>query len=375
MGLFDSVGKEVRREFIARPDEAKDYIIWKHPDSNIRKWTQLTIQPDEVAVFFRDGQVMGTLGNGRHTLDASNIPFLGRLVDAASGGNLFITEIFFVTIREFANLPFGGPIGDLSDPDTKLAVGIRVFGDYSLHVIDPQQLMLGLVGVRRLDSNDKLTSWFKELLLKTIRDISAEHIVKKKMPLLELTSGAYTEEIEVETIQNVKTHAAPYGVEIVRLGNFVISMKEEDEATLKTYRKDKVYTEMAGGFQAYAAGEAMLGAGEGMKKGGGPGGGESAMLGGAGIGVGFGMAGMMMQQAQAGQAKGPQPPAAPTAVPPDTDTPTAVAVICPACSKQVPPGKFCAECGKTLPQQIFCAQCGAKVPPEAKFCGGCGKPV
>src|SRR5260370_10914019 len=80
MGIFG----EVRREFIARPDSAKGQILFKWPDTNIRKLTQLTVEQDELAVFFRDGRVQGTIQPGRVTLDSSEIPFLRILVDAAS---------------------------------------------------------------------------------------------------------------------------------------------------------------------------------------------------------------------------------------------------------------------------------------------------
>src|SRR3989440_10156606 len=85
MGIFS---QEVRREFIARPDTAKGQILFKWPDTNIRKLTQLTVEQDELAVFFRDGRVQGTIQPGRVTLDSSEIPFLGILVDAADGGDV-----------------------------------------------------------------------------------------------------------------------------------------------------------------------------------------------------------------------------------------------------------------------------------------------
>src|SRR3984893_14964782 len=126
MGLF---GNEVRREFIARPDAAKGQILYKWPDQNIRKFTQLTVQQDEQAVFFRDGQVQGTIQTGRATLDSSEIPFLGKLVDAATGGNPFKTEIYFVSTREFPHPTFGGSIDTVVDPDTGLAVTRRAFAE------------------------------------------------------------------------------------------------------------------------------------------------------------------------------------------------------------------------------------------------------
>src|SRR5471032_2699256 len=107
MPLF---GGEVKREFIARPDSSKQEILYKWPDQNIRKWSQLTVEQDELAVFFRDGLVQGTIGPGRSTLDSSEIPFLGKLVDAATGGNVFKSELYFITTREFPSLPFGGAV-------------------------------------------------------------------------------------------------------------------------------------------------------------------------------------------------------------------------------------------------------------------------
>lgn len=365
MGLFDSLKNEARREFVARPDQFKSDIIYKHPDTNIRYGTQLTVEADEVALFLKDGKPVGTIGPGRHTLQANNFPFLSMLVDAVTGGNLFITEIYFVTTREVSQIKFGGPIGDVRDPETGLAIGTMVHGDFSIRVTDPKTLVIGLVGLQRT-TNDAFMGWFKNLLLKTMRDDVAELLVKKKWPLLDVTSGAYTEEIETEVLEKAKKHVDGYGLTVVRLGNFTVVIKPEDEATLKTFSKDVAYSRMAGGFQNYAAGQAMLGAGQGMAKGGGAGGG--GMLGGAGLGVGFGMAQQFMANQQA------RPPMAGGAAP--------AMVTCAACGAQVPPGKFCAACGKELaaaqPQAGaggFCAHCGKPLAPGAKFCAECGTAV
>src|SRR5437588_791761 len=74
----------------------------------------------------------------------------------------------------------------------------------------------------------------------------------------------------------------PFGVRIVRMGNFDINLADEDEANLKAFAKDSAYSKMAGNFGEYARGEALLGAGEGMAKGG-------AGAGNAFIGVGMGV--------------------------------------------------------------------------------------
>jgi membrane protease subunit (stomatin/prohibitin family) len=305
MGLFDSIKGEAKRNFIARADEAKGDIVYKYPEKNIRMLTQLTVDADEIALFVKDGKVEGKLGPGRHTLDSKNIPFLSRLLEGFTGGNLFITEVFFVSTREHTGVKFGGPIGDVRDPETGLGIGTMVYGDFSIRVTEPEKLVVGLVGMGR-SSNEDFLGWFKSQVLKVIKDRIAELLVKKRWALLDVTSGAYTEEIETEVIGGVKPHVDTYGLTVVRLGNFHVSIKEEDEATLKKFSKDVAYSRMAGGFQQYAQGQAMLGASEGMAKGGGPG--SDGAMAGMGMGMGMGMAQMFMNNQQQ-QRQGP-PPAA-----------------------------------------------------------------
>ncbi|MGV3623930.1 MAG: SPFH domain-containing protein [Archangium sp.] len=297
MGIFDSLKSEAQRNFIARADEAKNQIVYKYPERNIRILTQLTVQADEVALFVKDGVVAGKLGPGRHNLDTNNIPFLSALLEKVTGGNLFVAEVYFVSTREFPQVKFGGPIGDVRDPETGLGIGTMVYGDFSLQVTNPEQLVVGMVGMRKAD-NEEFIGWFKSQVLKVTRDRIAELCVKKKWPLLDVTSGAYTEEIETEVIAGLAPHTQSYGVNIVRFGNFTVSIKPEDEATLKKLSKDVAYSRLAGGFQQYAQGQAMLGAAEGMARGGGEGSGSGNAMGGMGMGMGFGMAQMFMNQNQ-----------------------------------------------------------------------------
>jgi membrane protease subunit (stomatin/prohibitin family) len=347
----------MRREFIARPDQAKGQILYKWPDTNVRKWTQLTVEQDELAVFFRDGRIQGTINPGRCTLDSSEIPFLGMLVDGASGGNLFKTEIYFVSTREFPNLPFGGVIDNVVDPETSLAVGLRVFGEYSLRVIEPQSLILNLVGTQNIQTNDQVTDWMREQLLKVLRTDVTSHIVQQNWPILGI--AAHTYDIEQATLQQVQGYINTYGLQIVRLGNFTISIKEDDEEALKRYRRDVQYTKLAGGYQQYSVGQALQGVGEGAAQGGGAG--NPAIL---GIGLGLGQT-----VAGAGQAAGAG---------------SQVQVRCASCGTlNAENAKFCSSCGQSLAPPapapapagatVTCAKCGTNNPASSKFCGNCGQ--
>ncbi|MEO6953571.1 MAG: SPFH domain-containing protein [Polyangia bacterium] len=311
MGILDFVKKGAQELFIARPDEARGLLVYKHADQTIPNKAQVTVMQDECALFYKNGQFVGRLDAGVHKFETQNIPFLDQLVDKFTGGNLYRAEIWFITLREVGGLKFGGRIGDVEDPKSGLAIQLMVYGDFSIQVEDAIKVA-GFFGQRSWSSSDEFEGWFKGLVLKITRDRIAELCVKQNVPLLNVTSGALTEEVEAVVITGVQPQLAPYGMKAVRLGNFVVSMKDEDEAQLKALYKDAAQMRLAssgnvGAYQQFAAGKAMMGAGEGMAKGGGEGGGNP-MLGGAALGVGVGMAQMFNQQANNQQA--PQTPAA-----------------------------------------------------------------
>src|SRR5689334_22673354 len=178
MGLFNFIKEGVAELAIARPDDRKGQLVYKHPDPTIPNKAQLTVGTDEVALFFRDGQFVGQVGPGRHTLESTNIMFLNRLIDKFTGGNVFCAEVWFVTTREVAGFRFGGRIGDVEDPKSGLAIQTMVHGEYSLQATDPVQAVQ-FFGQRSFANEEEFTGWFRQQLLKTIRDRIASLLVKQ----------------------------------------------------------------------------------------------------------------------------------------------------------------------------------------------------
>ena len=134
---------------------------------------------------------------------------------------------------------------------------------------------------------------------------------------LEGTAVHAKAEIEQEVIDGASSVLDTYGLQVGRMGNFVISIKPDDEEALKKYRRDVQYTKLAGSFQSAAAGEAVEGIGEGAAKGGGAGG--AAVIG-AGLGLGAGLV-----------------------------VPTNAQVACPSCgAMNASASKFCSNCGHSL---------------------------
>jgi membrane protease subunit (stomatin/prohibitin family) len=369
------------REFIAVPDDRKGQIVFKWPDITIRRYTRAIVNADEMALFVNTGQVVQTLGPGRHQIDANELPALGALIDHVSGGNAYRAELYFVGTREYPGFRFGGRVDDVQDPRTGLVVTLRVFGDYALRVVDPVRLITNLTATVDVSDNERIASWVSDQLLKVLRTNVTTQITRNGWPILGLM--AYSAEIEQSAIESGNGQLAAYGIELTRMGNFDINLKPEDEEQLKQLAKDTSYSQLAGGFQRYAAGEMALGAGQGMAQGGG--GTEGAFL-----AAGFGMGNMLGQQAapppppgQYGQQQPPygQPPPGPAPQGPGPQggapAPAPAGTVCAACQAANPPGaKFCMGCGQPLaPAVQHCTECGTELPAGAHFCSTCGTRV
>lgn len=390
MGVFDFVKQGVREMMIARPDQLKHLIVFKHPDQNFPFWSQLTVDSDECAVFFKDGKVVGVLPPGRHTMSTQNIPFLNNIVNKFTGGDVFISEIFFVKTSPLRGVPFGGPIGDMIDPLTGEQVIPRIFGEFSVVVTDPVRFIVGYTGQAAQGDNDTILDWVKGLFMNGVKTTLGELCEVEQKSVLQAVS--LTQKLSQAFIANAPD-LNDIGIRILQMGQFSLNFSEEDRGRLvaanaeiakanrgvkvaeaqakakqfeldQKYKQDERYVQgVAGNYQNYAAGQAMIGAGQGMAA---HGVGDGGMAG-AGVQMAMGvnmanqMAGAFQAQPQVAQ---PQPPAF---------TPGGAQVTCAKCGTRQPGGKFCAECGGALAQaKKFCTGCGGETAPGAKFCANCG---
>ena len=395
MGVFDFVKNGVREMMIARPDTAKQLLCYKHPDQNFPMYSQLTVDSDECAVFFKDGRVVGVLPPGRHTMQTQNIPFLNNIVNKFTGGDVFIAELFFVRTTPKRGIPFGGPIGLMEDPMTNELVTPRIFGEFAILVVDPVRFVIGYNGQTSAGDEDN-EKWIKDMFRAGVKNVLGAVCDTEGKSLLQ--ANGLRIQLSQAFMQNAPD-LAEMGLRVHAMGDFQITFSPEDEGRLKEaqaevaaakrdvkkrqiniggaqadaqarqfeldqkFQQDARYVQqLAGNYQNYAAGQAMMGAGQGMAQHGVGGGGVAGLA--AQAAVGMGMVGPMMGQ-MAGQGQPQFTPGAPQS--------GGSVSTCSKCGARQPQGKFCIECGTALAQaKKFCASCGSEVAPSAKFCPGCG---
>lgn len=323
MGIIDFVKGGVQKMMILRPDAQKDQVVYKHPDQTFPFWSQLTVDSDEVCLFFKDGQFKGVLGPGRHTLDTQNIPFLGVLVDKFTGGNVFVCELFFVTTSPMYGQGFGGPIGSMRDPELDIRVNPRVFGTYSFRVVDPVRFVIEFWRQKAGDSESAL-GWVRDQLVMGVKSTLTRLLRGGELTMMDLgTAGPEVAKAIVQSCPDL----ANIGVQVLEIAKLNINLSDEDQARIDEFqdqivqakleaRKAKIGVDRAAAesqarqyaldqdfanrarymnqldmarYQQYAAAEATMGLGQGMAQGG-----EGVMgaqlAAGMGLGAGLGMA-------------------------------------------------------------------------------------
>lgn len=164
-------------DVVEYPSEMQDEIVHHFPEegvADLRFGSQVIVRESQRAIFFRDGKALDVLGPGRHTISTANFPLLTSLLGAAFNNRTpFTAEVYFVTMREFADVKWG-----TSQPiivqNAGVGLGISLlqgFGTYSFQVNDPQQFVTQIVGASQSFSLPAIENRLRSMLLSKVQDL------------------------------------------------------------------------------------------------------------------------------------------------------------------------------------------------------------
>lgn len=141
---------------------AEDELIYREPQQgsgDFRMGSQVIVSESQAAVFVRSGQVLDSLGPGRHTLSTANIPILAGLIGLATSGRTpFTADLYFVNLRDLPQVGWGtNPPIVLETPGRGMGVVLLItHGVLDIGIEDPLRF------VRQYGFNKAMT---------TLRDI------------------------------------------------------------------------------------------------------------------------------------------------------------------------------------------------------------
>ncbi len=295
-------------DVVEYPSEMTDEVVHRFPEvgvADLRMGSQVIVRESQRAVFYRDGQALDSFGPGRHTITTLNVPILtGLLGTAFNDRTPFTAEVYFVSMKEFADQKWGTPQPIIvRNPGMGLGVALlQAFGSYSFQIKDAQQFVTQIVGARRAYATSEIEERLRTVLLSKLQDLLGETAAKHSV--VELIG--LTEELGTGVRVKAEDDFAAIGLTLKTfyIGSLKPSEKSAEELRAMGMLDMQTYTQLQ-------AADAMRDAAQN------PSGGAGLTAGiGAGLGVGNilsqslqGMTGAAAQQqnAQAGGASGGVP--------------------------------------------------------------------
>ncbi len=287
-------------DVIEYANEMENEIVHRFPDDtsigDYRIGSNVIVRDGQTAVFFRDGQALDTFGPGRHVIATANIPKLIDFIGKAFNDRTpFPAEVYFVSMKEFANRKWGTPQPILvRNPGMGLGVALlQGFGTYAFQVKDPQQLVVQIVGKKASFTIDAIEERLRMALLSKLQDTLNEWGAKMAVPELlakTIELGGY-----IQSLAEEEFNALGLTLKRFIIGNLKPSEKSAEELRAMGMLDMATYTQLQ-------AADAMRDAAQN------PSGGAGLT---AGIGAGMGIGNLMGQALQGGMQSGqqqPQPP-------------------------------------------------------------------
>lgn len=386
-------------------------FVWKHPCEDFNTSTQLIVHESQEALFFLNGQALDLFGPGRHTLETQNIPLLRKLINLPTGGaTAFHCEVYFVNKAEQMAIRWGTDSKvQYIEPSYQFPLSIGANGEMSLSVADTRKLLVKLVGTEQYLDRQKLTNYFRSILMTKVKTYIAQVMRTNAINIFEIDEQLET--FSEELRQRLIPEFLDYGVELHRFYVTSIVKPEGDpqyerfkelhfrqyadiaEAKLRqqkavidaeteaqkividskaqaakrrqegyTYQQERGFDVAQSAAQNEAVGQfSNMGIGLGLMSG--VGGTVGGMVGGAVADAFSGVAGAPSMPANSGAAFGA-----------GQGQTLQANHFCDQCGAELTPGAlFCDQCGAPQTTANRCPNCGFQFMKPGKFCPNCGR--
>ncbi len=296
-------------------DQGPNDIVQRVPpqgQGDIRLGSQLIARPSQVAMFVRDGKVLDTFEEGRHTLTTYNLPILTSILKLGTNDKTpFPAEVYFITTKEFVDMKWGTP-AEITTPDSVLGmVQLKAFGTYSMQVKDPQKFVTQIVGVQGIYTTTQISDYLRGILLSEIASTLGETMRTQSL----LNLAALQSKLGSDITAKAKDDFDRIGIDLKTV--YVVSIQPNDE-TAKAIATRSAMGAVGANYTQYQAGQAMREAAQNTS------GGVAGMGAGLGAGVGIGQA---MASAMAAGMQQPTPQQPEQAAPAAGSAPTTKAEI------------------------------------------------
>jgi membrane protease subunit (stomatin/prohibitin family) len=378
-------------------------LVWKSPTEDFNSTTQLVVDETHEAIVMIEGRTE-LYAEGRHTLVTPNIPGVGAMQRAATGGETpFKCKVYFVDKAHAMDILWGtsAPIA-VEDPVFKILIHVMMCGSMGFVVADSMKFVRKCTGFRDAFDSDELTKKYRGIISTYVKDCIARIMTQGGIGYYGI--NAYLRDVSEILQGNLEGEFDEYGIKLTYFKVEDITTPEADTVVLAaakarqagrtvegfTWQQEQQADIAKGVANNQGSMGEVMGAAAGFMVGGAMGG-TVADVARSVLSDGWGRAEAPLQNRPAAASSSPTPlkserfdirsivERGPSSEPPPEDATRASAAdsagACAYCGEPLAPGAaFCGHCGKAQPQT--CGSCGASVTqPGARFCASCGQPL
>jgi hypothetical protein len=214
---------------ISRNVETKDDLIDWWDDQELDDTVDVSVNPGEVVLFVREGEVVAQLAPGRHRITAESHPDLEDWLD----GDDDEMAIAFMTVGR--SIEVEASIGyTWGEKDEAFVTGTA-----KLIVTDGSRA-IGLL--EHLDDEESLEDWLGDEVATHIADAILEIKVES---IVDITSQAHDEDIGIAALAKVNDVLKNYGVKVESISELLKhQLDPETEERIKADFKKKAYAKL-----------------------------------------------------------------------------------------------------------------------------------
>lgn len=210
-------------------------FVWKHPTEDFNTSSQLIVHESQEALFFSNGQACDLFGPGRYSLKTENIPFLKRLKNIPTAGETpFHCEVYFINKVDQMAIKWGTDSKvEYLDPQYKFPLKIGASGDMALKVDDSRKLLVMLVGTEKDLSQERLTSYFRGILMMHVKSYIAQIMRTSQISIFEIDE--HLQDFSNGLLERLKPDFLDYGV-LLQKFNVTGIVKPDGETNYERYK-------------------------------------------------------------------------------------------------------------------------------------------
>lgn len=228
---------------------SRDWLIYKFPSEELVTGAQLIVQEGQNAIFVKGGQIADIFTPGTYTLTTANLPILKKFVNLSFGGQTpFSAEVYFVNTALKLDINWGTPDAvQLVDPKYNVRIRIRGFGRMGLRVISVDKMFKEIIGgmqKRDIVNFERLTDYFRGLLVTKVKNLIVNTIITNKISALEI--GAELEKLSDIMKEKLSPSFREYGFEVINFFIQSINFPDEDFENINKILEKKAEFDLLG---------------------------------------------------------------------------------------------------------------------------------